>query len=180
MDLGVVPLEDRLSDAFEIFPGPVDLKWSRDRFHESFVSFEHFQRPRDAAHREKCRVRGAASGIGVSQTFPIRKRAGPGDAQRIECRSAYGKSIGRFLAIQTQSLGNAGRDRVRSLCRVVESLVADGSNVAQPALDLISYRQSCQEFFTSAVRVFAGSQYREIVTRMAGLVLCEIAVIEIQ
>src|SRR5262249_12314112 len=41
VDLGVVALEDRAGDPFQIFPRPVDLEGARDGFHEALVTLEH-------------------------------------------------------------------------------------------------------------------------------------------
>src|SRR5205823_8094453 len=64
---------------------------------------------------------------------------------------------------------------------MVEALIANWGGVAQPALNLIRDRQSSQELLAGAVRVLAGRQDRaQVIARMAGLILCQIAVVEIE
>src|SRR5262249_39090953 len=159
----------------QVLLGPVDFEPAGDRVHETFVALEDFQGPGDPAHREKRRVRGAKGGVRVSQALPVGERSRSRNTQRVKSSSADRNGVSCLIAIEAQALRDTGGNSVGPLCSVIEALVADRSEIAQSALNLIGNGESCQEFLTGAIRVFASREDgAEIVARVASLVLCEI------
>jgi hypothetical protein len=64
---------------------------------------------------------------------------------------------------------------------VVETCGPHRSHIAEAALHLVADRESGHEFTAGTVRIFDRGEHRsQIVARMTGLSLTEIAVIEVQ
>src|SRR5262245_23761296 len=103
VNFGVVFFDYRSRHAFQVFARPIDLEGPGDGLHKSLVSLEDFRRPGHASHREESGVNAAERGVGVGQPFPVGRRAGAGDAQGVECRSADGDRVGGLYFIQTES-----------------------------------------------------------------------------
>src|SRR5262249_10561675 len=71
MDLGVVPLQDRATDAIEILLLPVDLEGAADGVHEALVALEDLEGAGDASHREEGGVGGGLGDAGIGEALPV-------------------------------------------------------------------------------------------------------------
>ena len=181
MNLRVVFLENGGRYAFKILLRPIDQEASRDGVHEAFVAFKDFQWSRNTSHCQKRRKRASGGGVRVRQPLPVREFARASDPQGIESRAADADGVGGLHVIERERFRNSRCHGVGPLRRVVETCGPHRSHIAEAALHLVADRESGQEVTTGTVRVFDRGKHRsQIVARMTGLSLTEIAVIEVQ
>jgi hypothetical protein len=101
MDFGVVFLYDGVSHSLEVLFRLVDFEVAYDRIHKTFVPFEDFKRAGDAAPGQERRARCTKGRVRIGQPFPMRKRPGSRDTQRIKRSSGNGDGIGGLRFAQT-------------------------------------------------------------------------------
>ena len=107
--------------------------------------------------------------------------SGSGHAQRVEGCPTDGDCAGGLRSIKLQDLGDPCGHPVSALDGVVESSRPDGSNIGQPALDLIGDRQSGHQVPARGPDVFTCSQDRsKIVTGVTSFPFGQVTVIEIE
>ncbi len=133
------------------------------------------------AHRQESGVCAPEGSVGIGQPFPVRERAGTGDAQGVKGRATDSDRIGSADGVQPKRSGNAGRYGIGALGRVVETLVPHWGYVAQAALHLVGDGERGQKLPAGLGCVFGGGQDgRHIVTGMARLPSGQVAVIEVE
>src|SRR5271157_3906320 len=124
MDFGVVFFQYSAVHHLKVFSVPVNLKASSNRIHESFVTFENFQRARDSFLSQKSGVQSTRSHEWVRNAFPIGEAASSCNPKRVKRCAAYGDGVGSFRLVESQRFGNAGCYCVGSLSYMIKTLVS--------------------------------------------------------
>ncbi len=123
----------------------------------------------------------AESGVRVGKPLPVGYPPGPCNPQGIESRPANGDGVHRPLLVKKECLRNSGSYRIGTLRRVVEAPVPHRRHVAQADVNLISDGEGRHQLFPAQTGKFGSRQHRaEIVAGVAGLPLCQVAVVEVQ
>src|SRR5258707_4471085 len=178
--LSILLFDIRTPDDLKILALPVNLKMSGYSIHEAFVAFEDLERAGNAPHGEECIKCSSERGVRVSQTFPIGETSCTRNTQGIVRRAADRKSIGRFLLTKTKCLCYSCCDCICSLGRVIEAFGTYWRNVREPALNLVGYSEGCEEIFATFPGILTRSKHRsQIITGMAGLMSCNVAVVKV-
>ena len=181
VNLGVVALEERAADALEVLVLPGDLEGPGDRLDEALVPLEHLGRAGDAAGGEEGRLDGAEGRERKREPFPLRERARPGHAQRVQRRARDRDRVRRLRLAETQRLRRPGRGGIGALRGVVEALRPHRRFVREPALNLVGDRERRQQLPSGRLRVLGGREHGcEVVTRVAGLTGREVGVVEVE
>ena len=181
MDFGIVLLQNRLGDALEVLVLPIQLEVAGHGVHEAFLTLEHLKRTGDAATGEECGPRDSPADVSEGEAFPVRQRASAGDAERVECGARDRDRVRGAGGVEPERSRAAGGNRVRALRDVVEARVAHWRHVAQPALHLVGQGERGEEVATRRAGIFRGGEHGpEVVARVTGLALREVAVVEVE
>ena len=181
MDFGVVLLQDRPGNPLQVLGLPAQLEVAGHRVHEALLTLEYLEGTGNAAAGEQRRAGDSPGDVGVGQAFPVRQTSGASDAEPVERGAGDRDRVGGARRIEPERPCAARGDRIRALRDVIEARVAHRRHVAQPALDLVGQGERGEEVASGCAGVFRRSEHRaEVVARVTGLAVREVAVVEVE
>src|SRR6266568_664971 len=179
--LSVVLLDVGASYSLEVLILRVNLKRSGNSFLETFVAFENLKRTGNPSHGEEGCVSGTKNRVGIGQALPIGEASSTGDPQGVESGATDSNGIRSSVLVKAQGTGYSSCHCIGTLGRMIKSFSSHGSNIREPALDLVGDRQGSQELLAALLSVLACRQHcSQVVAGVAGLLPGNVAIVVVQ